>query len=260
MPEMIAAAGVQVALGGRKRRQQILRGVDFAAGDGQVVGICGANGVGKSTMLRVLAGFLPAEAGQVTLLGRPLQEIPLKQRARQFAFMHQETTLNFDFTVREVVEMGRFPYRAAMAAPGAADREVVDQALGRTGCLDIAGQHFLSLSGGERQRVLLARTMAQQAPLWLLDEPTASLDVSFSQRLYALAGEHAGGGGAVVMAMHDLRAAATACTHIALLHEGRVIAMGQPWQVLTEENLSLAYGVRAIPFQNPAGQWDYYLA
>lgn len=259
MDERISCQGLYVSLGRGKHAHPVLSGVDMRARAGQVLGICGANGVGKSTLLRALAGFVQARAGQVLLSGKPLAGISLAERAWRFAFMHQDTVLNFDFTVREIVEMGRYPYRKTMAAQDVGDQEAVTSAMQRAGCAQLAEQHFSRLSGGERQRVLLARLLAQRAELWFLDEPTASLDVSVAQRLYEIAREHAAQGGAVVIAMHDLRAAAAVCTDLLLLHGGRVLAGGKPGEVLTAENLRTAYGVSVMPFQNPAGQWDYYL-
>lgn len=255
---MIAGQGLCVSLGAQKEAH-ILRDVDFSARQGQVVGICGPNGAGKSTLLRTLAGFLKPRAGKVMLSGEPLAGIPMRQRALRFAYMHQETTLSFSFTAEEVVGMGRYPHRARLAAPGEQDMQAIARAMEKTGCSALAKQPFALLSGGERQRVQLARALCQEAALLLLDEPTASLDLRFAGELYTLAREHAATGGAVVLVMHDLRAAAAACTHLYLLHQGRVVAQGPPRQVLTTENLAQAYGARAIPFDNPAGEWDYYI-
>ena len=256
--KLIEAKGLRVSFGAGQR-EDVLRGVDFAAEAGQVAGICGPNGAGKSTLLRALAGFLKPQAGEVLLSGRPLVGFSMRERARAFAYMHQESHLPFAFTVREVVKMGRYPHRARWAAPGAADKKAVAAAMERTGCAQLAGQPYAQLSGGERQRVMLARALCQDTRLLLLDEPTASLDLHFAGQLYQLARDHAAQGGAAVLVMHDLRAAALACSHLFLLHQGLVVAAGPPRQVLTSQNLQTAYGAKAIPFDNPIGEWDYYI-
>lgn len=260
MSEVCGCTGLRVALGSGRSAVTILHEVNFAARAGEVVGICGPNGAGKSTLLRTLAGFLRPTEGQVRLLGKPLSGFSLRERARHFAYMHQDTSLSFDFTVEEIVAMGRAPYRAALAAPNPGDGAIIARAMAQAGCAALAEQPFGRLSGGERQRVLLARALAQDTPLLFLDEPAASLDIRFAQSLYALAGRHAGAGGTVVLVMHDLRAAAGACHRLLLLGGGRVIAQGPPREVLRAAPLQAAYGVTAVPFENPLGQWDYYLA
>lgn len=258
-PVMIEGQNLTVSLGALKD-DHILRGVDFSAEAGQVAGICGPNGAGKSTLLRTLAGFLTPQGGEVRLQGRPLARIPMRERARLFAYMHQETSMSFAFTAEEVVGMGRTPHQARFAAPGEKDRVAVTRAMAQAGCEALAKQPFAQLSGGERQRVQLARALCQETPILLLDEPAASLDLHFAGQLYALAKTHAEAGGTTVLVMHDLRAAALACDWLYLLHQGQMVAQGPPRQVLTGENLRAAYGAQAVIFDNPAGEWDYYIA
>lgn len=255
---MISGHCLTVAFGMQKN-EHILQDVNFSAEAGQVTGICGPNGAGKSTLLRTLAGFLRPQAGEVRLQGTPLARIPMRQRAKLFAYMHQDTSLSFAFTTEEVVGMGRTPHRARFAAPGESDRAAIAKAMAQAGCEALAKQPFAQLSGGKRQRVQLARALCQETPVLLLDEPAASLDLHFAGQLYTLAKAHAKAGGAAVLVMHDLRSAAFACDSLYLLHHGRVVAQGPPRQVLTGENLQNAYGARAVIFDNPVGEWDYYI-
>lgn len=242
----------------------ILTDVNFSASAGEFVGIVGPNGAGKTTLLRCLAGFLSAE-GRVEVTGpsrsaRLVWEIPARELARLLCYMHQDTAVPFAFTVREVAAMGRYPWLGRFSVPSAADREKVDEALALAGCRELADRCILELSGGERQRVMLARALAQDTPVLLLDEPTASLDIRHALDVFTLCRRLAAQGRCVVAVLHDLRQAASACSRLCLLREGTVLADGEASSVLTAENLRLAYGVEATVFRNPAGQWDYYVA
>lgn len=255
MTQAIVATGIKRRY---PRGSDILRGVNFSACSGEVVGICGPNGAGKSTLLRVLSGLLLPTEGQVKIMGTPMADLKLAQRARLMAYMHQDTAMAFDFTVRQVVALGRYPLRSALAALSAADQIVIDEAMARAQCDHLADRPVPHLSGGERQRVMLARALAQETPILFLDEPTASLDVAFTLRLMGMAGSMAKAGKLVIAVMHDLRAAAGACDRVLLMQAGDAIAYGSPRTVLTEAHLAKAYGVNARVFDNPAGGWDYY--
>ncbi len=242
----------------------ILTDVSFSASAGEFVGIVGPNGAGKTTLLRCLAGFLPAE-GQVEVGGpdqppRLVENIPARELARLLCYMHQDTAVSFAFTVREVAAMGRYPWQGRFSAPSAADREKAEEALALAGCRELADRCILELSGGERQRVMLARALAQDTPILLLDEPTASLDIRHALEVFTLCRRLAAQGRCVVAVLHDLRQAASACSRLCLLRGGTVLADGDAASMLTADNLRLAYGVEATVFRNPAGQWDYYVA
>ncbi len=254
----LAARDVRYAARDMRGREIILRGIDFAAGAGEFVGICGANGAGKSTLLRALSGLLPAQ-GEILLRGRPVGRWPLRALARELAYMHQDTPLAFGFSAREVVGMGRAPHRGAFGAPGEADARAIQSAMERAHCAAYADKPLPHLSGGERRRVMLARALAQETPVLLLDEPAAGLDVKFAHQVFALGAELAAQGRLVIAVAHDLRIAAAHCTRAVLMAEGRIIADGAPRAVLTEAQMAEAFGIRARVFDNPAGEWDYYV-
>ncbi len=258
LADLLEALGISYAAVSADGEKRILRDVSLTARAGEVIGLVGPNGAGKTTLLKALAGLLPVQ-GEVRMGGRPLSAWRPRAWAKQCAYMHQDTQVPFSFTARQVVEMGRFPHRSTLGVLGAEDAAIVDAALGDADCGSFADQPVTQLSGGERQRVMLARALAQQTPVLLLDEPTASLDARFTRRVFALARELAARGRLVVLVAHDLRAAAMACDRVVLLSDGSVIAQGAPRAALTEAALSQAYGVQVRVFDNPAGQWDYYI-
>lgn len=254
----LIAQNVRYAAQGAQGRLEILRGVDVAARSGELLGLCGANGAGKSTLLRALGGLIPV-AGDILLFGEPLGALATRCLARRIAYMHQDTQMPFGFTAREVVAMGRYPYRGAFGGFSSADAEAVDSALALAACAEHGEKRMTQLSGGERQRVMLARALAQDTPVLLLDEPASSQDARLAHLVFALAARLAGQGKLVIAVAHDLRVAAAYCDRILLLAQGEVVDAGTPRQTLTEANLARAFSMRARVFDNPAGQWDYYL-
>jgi iron complex transport system ATP-binding protein len=205
----------------------------------EVVGILGPNGSGKSTLLRLLSGALAPVSGTVTFENHDLRTMPRRALAQQVAVVPQETTLAFDYTVLEVVLMGRYPHLGTFEVEGPADVAVALQSLEATGTAAFADRQFSTLSGGEKQRVVIASALAQlgqSGRLLVLDEPTASLDLKYQFEVAALVRRiHAERGIAILLSTHDLRFAAATCTRLVLLQSGRILAEGPPAQVLTPE-------------------------
>jgi len=226
---MVRAADVSVTLGD----VPVLRGVDLAVPPGSLVGLVGPNGAGKTTLLRVLRGTLSPDAGRAAVAGRRVGALSARGRGRLVASVPQGTALSFDFTVERVVEMGRTPHVPRLRGLDAADRAAVRRAMARTDVERFADRSIAAVSGGERSRVLLARALAQETPVLLLDEPTASLDVNHAVRTLELVRELTADGKTAVAAIHDLDLAARYCDELALLSDGRVRAAGPPADVLT---------------------------
>lgn len=233
-------------------RKDILEAVGLALETGEFVGLIGPNGCGKSTLLRVLTHVLPPRRGTVRLDGQEIGRWPVAERARRLAFVPQQEPASFDFTVREVVLMGRHPHRGRFRGETAADYALVARALADADILPLAERPVTQLSGGEHRRVLLARALAQQTPLLLLDEPTAHLDITHQVELLTLlqrlTRERSVG---ALAALHDLDQAAAFCDRLALLCAGRVLAVGPPEAVLTAENLRTAYDADAQIGRHP---------
>jgi iron complex transport system ATP-binding protein len=215
----------------------LLHGVSLTVQPGEVVVLVGPNGAGKSTLMHILSGDLTPTSGEVLLDGRSLKTYRPHDLATKRAVLPQQSLLQFAFTVREIVEMGRAPHDDSPAAL----RANVDRALERTEMAAFAERVYPSLSGGEKSRAQLARVIAQEAPLLLLDEPTAALDLRHQQHVMDLARDISAEGGAVIAVVHDLNLASTTAHRIALLHRGQIVADGDPWAVMDAQMLSEVY-------------------
>ncbi len=222
---------------------------------GQLVCIVGPNGAGKSSVLRLLTGIWTPDAGRVLLDDHPLHERSRREIARRVTFVPQDTRLGFDFTVREVVAMGRYPHEGRLARPG--EHPAVQEALERTDVAALADRLVTTLSGGERQRVLLARCLAAQAELLLLDEPTASLDLRHALETMELCRALADDGKGICLAIHDLNAALRFADIACVMSEGRIVATGPPTTVLTPDRITEVFGVRARPYNGDDGRPVY---
>ena len=244
---MIDVDGVRVDLGGTS----VLEDVSLTVEQGQFLALVGPNGAGKTTLLRTCNGLLTPNSGRVTVDGADVASLSAREIGRRVATVPQETALAFDFDVEDVVAMGRTPHRSRFSSTTVADREAVREAMERTDTAQFAERSVGDLSGGERQRVVLARALAQETPVLLLDEPTASLDVNHQIRTLSLARELAAEGKTVVAAIHDLELAARFCDAVALLSDGRVLAAGPPEEVLTAGHVETAFDVRAAVTTNP---------
>ena len=236
---VLAAKDVSVRLGGNP----ILKSVSFEARAGEVAGLIGPNGAGKSTLLRILAGLLRPESGSVQIEDEPLRGLNSAQRARRIAFMPQHDATH-PFTAIETVLMGRYAHLGRFELEGRQDREIALSAMARTDTAQFEDRQLDRLSGGERQRVILARALAQQAGVILLDEPSASLDLRHRLSIMeTLREEVAARRVAVVVALHDVSLASRYCDRLTLLYDGRITAEGAPVDVLTPQNLRNAFGV-----------------
>ncbi|MDT3399283.1 heme ABC transporter ATP-binding protein [Streptomyces sp. B1866] len=229
------AAGLGVRLGART----VLADVALAVRAGEVLALVGPNGAGKSTLLAALAADVPAGAGEVRIAGRPAGAWSPAELALRRAVLPQAPALAFPFTVEEVVRMGRAPWAGTPAEDE--DDAAVAAAMAATEVAGLAGRPFSALSGGERARVALARVLAQRAPLLLLDEPTAALDLRHQELGLGACRERAAAGDAVVVVLHDLGLAAAYADRAAVLHGGRIAALGPPAEVFEADLLSGVY-------------------
>lgn len=235
------------------REVPVLHGISLEVAAGELLAIVGPNGAGKSTLLKVLGGSMKAQAGNVELFGRVLETIDRRQLARTVASVGQESTVAFRFTVLEIALMGRAPHLGAFRFEGPHDIEVASAALERFGLLGLASRHVQELSGGERKRVFLARALAQEARVALLDEPTAFLDLKHVAEILTCFRELCVERGmAVIASMHDLNAAALYADRVLLIKDGVAVACGAPAEVLTSANLHDVYETDVYVGRNPS--------
>jgi len=234
-------------------RTPILHGVSCSAGSGGWLALIGPNGAGKTTLLRAVAGLLP-HRGEVLLGGDGAGSLSGRDRARLIAYVPQEPVLPPDMTVAEYVLLGRTPYVSYLGGPGRSDREAAERAASRLGVYVFAGRRLASLSGGERKRVVLARALAQDPRVLLLDEPTSSLDIGHQQQVLDLVDELRRTGGLTVLStLHDLTTAGQYADRLVLLHQGRIEAAGPAASVLTEDRIARVYAAHVAVRTDPDG-------
>lgn len=248
-PSALELAGVRAGYG----TSDVLHGVDLTLAAGEVVGLIGPNGAGKSTLVQVVAKVVALRRGAVRIGGVSLERYRRRDLARAVAVVPQAANLPDGFLAIEVVRMGRTPHVRAWRGPAASDDDAVESAMRRTGVWSLAERRVETLSGGERQRVVLARALAQQPRLLILDEPTSHLDLRYQAELLRAARAAAADGVAVLLVLHDLNLAARACGRLVLLSEGRVVADDTPERVLETGRIERAYRTAVEVVRSPAG-------
>lgn len=238
----------------------VLHGLDFNIEEREFVGVLGPNGCGKTTLLNLLAGVLRPSSGSIQLLDRDLARYSRRETARIISVLPQETFVEFPFSALEVVLMGRAPYLGPFQWERPRDLEIAREAMRLTDCLDFAHRDIRLLSGGERERVLLARALAQEPRVLLLDEPTTHLDLQHQGEIYRLLKRlHQDQGLTLVVALHDLNFAASACSRLLMFANTRLIADGPPVEVMQPRLLREVFGTEVLTGIHPQTGTPYYL-
>jgi len=255
-PPSVSVAGVSVRFGDRTA----LHRVDLEARSGELVALTGPNGSGKTTLLRVILGLTEPSEGTVRISGTPTADLTTRERARRIAWVPQEELPRDNVRVLHYVLYGRYAHQPSFGPESAQDREIASGALAEVGLADRADQGVFELSGGERQRLLLARSLAQEAPVLLLDEPTAHLDIGFQlDLLERVRGLVQGRGVCAIAALHDLNLAGRFADRVVVLSHGRRVADGNPAEVLTPPLLREVWGVDADLKRDPRSGQTYLL-
>jgi iron complex transport system ATP-binding protein len=236
----------------RYLEEWVIHDISFQVGRGEFIGVIGPNGSGKTTLLKILYRFLSPQRGEVLFERVPLKKMSRREIARKIAVVAQETYPVFPFRAMEIVLMGRSPYLGHLLFESERDLEIAKKAMERTEILSISQRSIDELSGGERKRVFIARALAQEPEVILLDEPTANLDIhhqiEFLDLILALNRER---GLTIIMASHDLNLASEFCDRLILLQKGGIFKIGSPEEVITRENIERVYGCGVWVDQNP---------
>jgi len=231
--------------------QFALQEVDIAVRGGEMLGIVGPNGSGKSTLLRLMAGLLKPQGGTITVGHRDLASYRRRSLAREIGFLPQNAAPSFEYTVKEVVALGRYPYQRGLGLLSREDSEAIEQALCETAAYGLKDRLFSTLSGCEKQRVLVASVLAQQPRIMLLDEPSASLDIHHKAAVFDLLWTLSRKGIAVAVVTHDLNIASQFCDSLVLLANGRLVESGAPASVIREGLLSEVYETPVRVVEHP---------
>ena len=242
----IALDGVTFGYGA----EPVVRDVSFNVARGEFLGIIGPNGSGKSTLLKLMSGYLRAQRGRVAVEGEAIERLARADLGRRVAVVPQETAVTMPFTVMEMVLLGRTPHGPGFGFEDESDLAAARKAMERTDTLGLASRRVTELSGGERQRVILARALAQEPRILLLDEPAAFLDIRHEVEVYDLLQDLQRGGMTVVSVLHDLNIAALYCDRLVLLADGAVVGVGAPAEVITYPTLTAVYGTEVYVAMN----------
>jgi len=237
---LLNVSDLSVRLGGT----EVVRDVSLSVERGELVGLIGPNGAGKSTLLKALLGLSPCN-GEIRLAGQDVQRLSARERAKLIAYLPQERETSWSLRTEAIVWLGRMPHRDRLAPADPADRDAVDRAMRQTDTIHLRERFISEISGGERARVLIARALAQDAPLLLADEPTAGLDPAHQIALMQIFSNLAQAGHTVIVTLHELHLAARWCERLLLIDRGGLRADGKPVEVLTETMLDHVYGVDA---------------
>ncbi|MBW1912673.1 MAG: ABC transporter ATP-binding protein [Deltaproteobacteria bacterium] len=230
-----------------------LKGIDLQVNAGEIVGILGPNGSGKTTLLKIMDGILAPVEGDISIRSRSIKDLKRNELAREVAMVAQENHFRFSFSALEIVLMGRYPHLGRLQFEGARDMDIALESLRATQATEFTERSIHELSGGEKQRVLIARALAQEPRIILLDEPTSFLDLKFKREVFRLISSLSHEKNlSVVLVSHDIDLAAQYCTRLVMLKNGSIYEMGEPEKVVTVANIEAVYECPVLVDTNPA--------
>ena len=245
--DLLSATDVSMVFGGLKAVADFNMHIKY----GELIGLIGPNGAGKSTLLKTMRGILAPLAGEISVMGQRIGDLPAKEFAKSAAYLQQHLEMTFDYSAREVVLSGRYPYLSWWRQEQAHDIAIAEACMAYTGVAELAEKPLQAMSGGQRQRVLLAKVLAQQTPVLFLDEPATGLDIIYQEEIFRFCRELCAAGKTVVLVAHELSLAARFCSRLLLIGRGALLADGLPREVLTAELLTRAYGAPIKVVENP---------
>jgi len=237
----------------------VIDGVSFVLNRGEILGILGPNGSGKTTLIKLVGGILKKKEGKIEILGKEIEKYSRKELARKIAMVPSDLGAGFDFTVYDMVAMGRYPYIGFFDTLTLRDFDLIEKAMLATGINNLSRHSVREISGGERQRMLIARALAQNTEILLMDEPTSNLDLKFQVEIMELIENIRKTGRGILLTMHDVNMAVRYCTKVALLSKGKIFSIGPPDKVINENSIVEVYGVSGKIIRNGDGKIVYIL-
>jgi iron complex transport system ATP-binding protein len=226
-------------------RREVIKGLDWQVDPGHFYGIVGPNGCGKTTLLMLMMGYYAPKSGEVFFEGRDIRTLKRRFLATKMALVPQDFTINFDFSVFDVVMMGRYPYLPRFATPSRAEIVKVETVMEEMGISKMAGRSVMALSGGEKQRVVFARALAQDTSVLLLDEATSNMDIRHTLHCLDRVADRITSGKTAIGVFHDLNLAAMYCDRLVFMKEGTIVYAGETETVFNEETIALVFGVKS---------------
>ncbi|MCR4443181.1 MAG: ABC transporter ATP-binding protein [Peptococcaceae bacterium] len=235
----------------------VLKDISFAVESPEFVGIIGANGCGKTTLLKSISGYLKPRRGFVAIENKDIRQMSIRERAMTLGYVPQDIPYDFAFKCRDLVMMGRMPYLKRFQKESVIDRETVRESMEMTHTWHLRDRAATELSGGERQRVYIARALAQKPRVLLLDEPVSHLDLRFQVEILNLLTELSARGILVLVVLHDINLASQFCDEIIIMHEGAVLSRGKPAEVINNQNIESAFSINVQILDNPLVNTPY---
>lgn len=230
--------------------KKILDNISFEVESGEILGILGPNGSGKTTLLNVLNGVLKKKNGDIFIKNKKIEDYSRKELAKIMAILPQDMSPSFDFTVYEIVSMGRYPHLGLLDSFSEKDEKMIENAMEITDVLKFKNKSIREISGGERQRVFIARAIAQEPEIILLDEPTSNLDLKYQIEILDIIEKMRKEGKTIIISMHDVNLAIKYCSRLALLSSGKIYAIGKPDEIIDEKSISEVYGIEGKIIRN----------
>ncbi|MEW8993797.1 ABC transporter ATP-binding protein [Clostridium sp.] len=240
----ISTENIKVKIG----KTDILKGINIDVDAKEFIGVIGPNGSGKSTLLKCIYRTLKPSSGIIKLDDINLSKLSIKETSKKLSVLSQHNNYNFDFSVKDILLMGRSPHKKFLDRDTKDDYDIIYDSLNKVGMLDFIDRSFLTLSGGEQQRIILARALAQQTDCLILDEPTNHLDIKYQLQLMGIVKNL---NVEIIAAIHDLNIAAMYCDKLYVLKEGNIVAYGTPKEILTSKLIRDVYGVDSMVIENP---------
>lgn len=232
-------------------QKEILKDITFTIEKGEFCGIIGPNGAGKSTLLRIIAGILKEKQGAVSIMNRDTQKIKNKEFARLVGFVPQETHFQLNYTVEDIISMGRYPYLEPFQVMTKQDISAIEWAIEQTHSRELCRRPINSLSAGERQMIVIARALAQRPEILLLDEPTSHLDIQHQSAIMELLKNLNNQGITIIVVNHDLNLASQYCKRLILLHQGKIHKIGRPEEIINKETIAEVYKIETDIILHP---------